>query len=259
MVTRIGSAFVLVCLVSGMSFAADDPFCGKWKMNVSKSKITGERMKIEEIGNQKLRFDDGSKSDTITVDGTDQPLQRGGTMALTKLGPNSMRMVIKVNGKVVSSMVHRVSDDGQTQTIEGTRTRADGTKSEFKVETKRLGSGSGWSGTWESTKLNFSRPAEFEISAHGSGGLSFYIPARKEKLSMNFDGKDYEPTGPEVPPGWSSSGKRADQQTLEVSDKFKGEVVSNSQYQVSQDGKTMTLTEHSKGQPNPLVIIYDKM
>lgn len=259
MVTRIGSLFVLACLVSGMSFAADDPFCGKWKMNFSKSKVTGERLTIEDVGDNKLRFSDGSHSDTITVDGTDQPLQRGGTMALTKLGPNSIRMVIKMNGKVVSSMVHNISDDGQIQTIEGTSTRADGTTSDFKVDTKRVGTGSGWSGTWESTKLNFSRPGEWDINSYGNGGLTFYVPARKETLSMNFDGKDYEPTGPEVQPGWSSSGTRAGQQSLEISEKFKGEVVSRTQYQLSPDGKTLTLTEHRKGQPNPLVIVYDKM
>jgi hypothetical protein len=168
-------------------------------------------------------------------------------------------MVIKVNGRMVSSMVHNISDDGQIQTIEGTRTGADGSKSDFKVETKRVGSGSGWSGTWESTKLNFSRPNEWDIRPYDSRGLTFYAPARKETLSMNFDGKDYKPTGPEVPPGWSSSGTRTDQQSLEISDKFKGEVVSKTQYQVSPDGKTLTLTERRNGQPNSLVIVYDKL
>jgi phage protein U len=228
-------------------------------MNPSKSKVTGERLTIEELGKDKLRFSDGTESDTITVDGTDQPLQRGGTMALTKLGPNSIRMVIKLNGKVVSSMVHQISGDGQIQTIEGTRTGADGTKSDFKVETKRVGSGSGWSGTWESTKINFTRPGEWDISSYGSGGLSFYSPARKETLSMNFDGKDYASSGPEVTPGWTFSGNRADQQTIEISDKFKGEVVSDTRYQVSPDGKTLTINEHRHGQPNPLVFVYDKM
>ena len=29
-------------------------------------------------------------------------------------------------------------------------------------------------------------------------------------------------------------------------------------YEVSPDGKTLTLTVHEKGQPNALVIVYDK-
>jgi len=151
-------------------------------------------------------------------------------MALTKLGPNAMRMVIKMNGKVTSSMVHSISDDGKIQTIRGTSTNADGTTADFNVETKRVGGGSGWSGIWESTDVKVSRPDEWDISSYKEGGLTFYVPAQKETLSINFDGKDYEPTGPEVPQGWSSSGKRTDQRTLEISNKFKGEVSTRTRY-----------------------------
>jgi hypothetical protein len=122
-----------------------------------------------------------------------------------------------------------------------------------------VGSGSGWSGTWESTNLKVSRPGEWDISSYGNGGLSFYVPARKERLNLNFDGKDYQPTGPEVTPGWSSSGQRTDKQQLEVSEKFKGKVVSKTEFRLSSDGRTLTVTEHREGQPNSQVIVYDKM
>lgn len=258
MITRIRSTFAIACLFSGISFAGD-PFCGKWKLNFSKSKLTGEQLEIEDLANNKLRFTSGTESDTITVDGTDQLLQRGGTMALTKLGPNSMGMVIKFNGQVVSSMVHSISNDGQVQTIEGTSTGADGTKADFKLEMRRVGSGSGWSGTWERTKLEANRPVQWEISLYGGDGLTFFVPARKETLSVKFDGKDYTPTGPRVLPGWTSSAKRIDQQTLELSEKFEGNMVSGSRCQVSPDGKTLTVTHERDGQPNPLVIVYEKM
>jgi len=35
------SSLVLVCLVTGALWAADDPFCGKWKLNQEKSKNSG--------------------------------------------------------------------------------------------------------------------------------------------------------------------------------------------------------------------------
>jgi hypothetical protein len=67
MVTRISSLFVLACLVSGMSFAADDPFCGKWKMNLSKSKVTGERLTFEDLGNNKsIRHNHGGRNGSTT-------------------------------------------------------------------------------------------------------------------------------------------------------------------------------------------------
>jgi hypothetical protein len=70
---------------------------------------------------------------------------------------------------------------------------------------------------------------------------------------MNFDGKDYEGKGPTVAP------KRADPHTLEVTNKVKGEVMDHTKFEVSQDGKTLTLTIRESGQPHDLTIVYDKI
>ena len=56
-----------------------------------------------------------------------------------------------------------------------------------------------------------------------------------------------------------SSGKRLNGRTLEVTDKVKGQVVDHTTFEVSPDGKTLTLTIHETGQPNALTIVYDKM
>jgi hypothetical protein len=56
-----------------------------------------------------------------------------------------------------------------------------------------------------------------------------------------------------------SSGKRVDAHTLDVTDKVKGEVMDHTKFEVSQDGKTLTLTVHEVGQPKALTIVYDKM
>jgi hypothetical protein len=76
---------------------------------------------------------------------------------------------------------------------------------------------------------------------------------------MKFDGKEYEEKGPDVSPGSVSSGKRVDAHTLEVTNKVKGEVLDHTKFQVSSDGKTMTLIIHETGQSNPLTMVYDKM
>src|SRR5438477_13094420 len=108
----IALAFVFV----GGIWAADDPFVGKWKLNQERSKIVGEEMTIEELGDNKYKFSFGNVSDTITADGTYQPVYFGRTISITKGGPNSWKMVIKKDGKVLSSMTHALSDDGNTQT-----------------------------------------------------------------------------------------------------------------------------------------------
>lgn len=259
MFVRTMQSLALSCLFIASFSAADDPFVGKWKLNQDKSKIAGEQMKIQDLGDNKYEFTFGSVSDTITADGTDQPVHFGRTTSIVKEGPNSWKMVIKKDGKVVSSMIHTLSDDGSTQTIKGTDTKPDGTTSDFEVVDKRAGSGSGWGGTWESTNVKISSPDEVQIEPYGAHGLTFNTPAYQDTLSMKFDGKDYTEKGPTVAPGSTSSGKRVDAHTLELTDKVKGQVMDHTKFEVSPDGKTLTLTIHETGQPNALTIVYDKI
>jgi len=76
---------------------------------------------------------------------------------------------------------------------------------------------------------------------------------------MKFDGKDYEEKGPNVAPGSRSSAKRVNPHTLNVTDKVKGQVMDHTRYELSPDGKTLTLTIHETGQAKPLTIVYDKI
>ena len=258
MLRRICYSMMLACLIASTLWASDDPFCGKWKLNQAKSKISGEQMKIKDLGGNKYSITFGNVTDTILADGSDQPVHFGRTTSIEPQGADTWKMVIKKDGKVVSSMTHTLSADGKTQTIKGTDMKPDGSTSDFSVDLKRVGSGSGWAGTWESTDVKITSPSEWEISPYESDGLTFNSPAYQDTLSMKFDGKDYEEKGPTVAPGSTSSGKRVNARTLDVTDKVKGQVMDRTMYEVSPDGKTLTLTIHDAGQPRAISIVYDK-
>lgn len=249
----------VACLLAGTLWAKDDPFCGKWKLNLEKSKFAGEQSKIEDLGGNKYKWTSGDVSDTITADGTDQPVHFGRTISIAPDGPNDWKMVIKKDGKVLSSMTHTLSDGGKAQTIKGTETKPDGTTSDFNVVLKKVSGGSSWAGTWESTDVKFTSPDEWDIAPYEGDGLTFNTPAYQDTISMMFDGKDYEEKGPNVAPGSMSSGKRVNPHTLDVTDKVKGQVMDHTKFEVSPDGKTLTLTIHETGQPKALSIVYDKM
>jgi hypothetical protein len=254
------SSVALACLVAGtLTAAQNDPFCGKWKLNLGKSKVTGEQMKIEDLGGNKYKITFGTVSDTITADGTDQPDRFGQTTAITPEGSNQWKMVIKKDGKVTTSMTHTLSDDGKAQTIKGTNYKPDGSTSDYTVSLKRDGTGSGWAGTWESTEAKINSPDEFDIDTYEGDGLTFNTPAYQDTLSIKFDGKEYEEKGPNVAPGSTSSGKRIDPHTLALTDKVKGEVMDHAKFQVSPDGKTLTVTVRELGQPHAVSYVYDKL
>ena len=256
---RFYCSLAVASLLAGTLLASDDPFCGKWKLNMEKSNLVGEQIKIQDLGGNKYQWTVGNVSDTITYDGTDQPVHYGRTISMAPEGTNAWKMVIKMDGRVISSMTHTISSDGKTQTIKGTETKPDGTNSDFDVVWKKTAGGAGWGGTWESTDVKFTSPDQWDIEPYEGDGLSFNAPAYQDLLSMKFDGKDYEEKGPNVAPGSMSSGKRVNTHTLEVTDKVKGQVTDHTKYEVSPDGRTLTLTIHGSGQPKAQTIVYDKM
>lgn len=256
---RFFFSLALACLVAGTLWASDDPFCGKWKLNMAKSKFVGQQIQIQDLGGNKYKWSFAGVSETYTYDGTDQPSQFGQTVSVAPEGNNNWKMVIKKDGKVISSMIHSISADGKTQTIKGTDYKADGTTSDFDVLWKKVAGGSGWGGTWEESGVKFTSPDELDIEPYETDGLSFITPAQKDVLRMKFDGKDYEEKGPTVPTGAASSGKRVNARTLEIADKMKDKVLGHTRYELSADGKTLTLISRATGQAKAQTIVYDKM
>ena len=237
---------------------AADPFAGTWKLNLAKSKFTGQQTKIEDLGQNRYKFTGGADSDTITADGTDQPYHDGTTHAVTMETPNVRKTVVKKDGKILSTYTWTLSADGKTMTLKGTQYKPDGTAEDYGGASQRIGSGTGWTGTWESTDYKVSSPFEAVISAYQGDGLSISYPAYKDVLNMKFDGKDYSENGPNVLAGSKSSGRRVNANTLEIADKIRDKVVDKATWKVSKDGKTLTVVAHNTGQPNAQTAVFDK-
>jgi hypothetical protein len=246
-------------LLAGSLWAADDPFVGRWKLNPARSTFTGMQMKIDDLGGSKYKITSGNTSDTITADGTDQPTSEGDTVSIAPEGANAWKMVIKRKGTIVSSMTHSLSPDGATQTIKGIENKPDGSTSDFTVEMKRVGNGSGWAGTWEQVKVEENSTHELDIDAYQESGLTFRSPDYRATVSMNFDGKSYGEVGPDASPDDAFSGTRADAHSLDLTFTMKGKVVEKRKYQISPDGRTLTITTLETGQPHARIMVYDKL
>jgi hypothetical protein len=128
----------------------------------------------------------------------------------------------------------------------------------MKESAKESQEGPGITGAWESTDVKIGSPEDLEITPYETDGLSFTTPAEKETLNMKFDGKDYSDGGPNVAHGSTSSGRRVDRRTLEITDKIKGKVMDTAEHKVSADDKTLTVTIHNRGQTEPITLVYDR-
>ena len=246
-----------LALVAGALWGGDDPFCGKWKLNMDKSEATGLRADIKDLGNNKYEFKFGDDVQTIVADGKQHSSKWGGTWALKQDSADKWTETHEHEGKVSSTSTWILSDGGNELTIDTKGNRADGSSYTESASFKRAGSGSGIAGTWESTKMQWAA-TDWEIKPWGNDGLSFVTPAENEHLDLKFDGTDYPDHGPRVAPGSTTAGKRVDSNTIETTDKLKGKVMGKSEMKVSEGGKLLTVTYHPAGVDKPMIFVYDQ-
>src|ERR1700731_4074639 len=156
--TTISLATIAALCVAAvaLSRAADQPFIGKWKLNLSKSKLA-DQMTIAPAGTNRytLTFAGVGDTETLVADGTDQPGVSGTTISITIQAPNNWKIVRKQGDRTVVDANWKLSDDGKTLTDTFLGNQPDGSTSRVDLVYKRAegsASNSGIPGTWETTE-----------------------------------------------------------------------------------------------------------
>jgi hypothetical protein len=265
MFKRTFQLLLVACLATGTLRAANDPFAGKWKLNPSKSKFTGQ-MRVEVVGPNRYAItfvEVGLGSgliDTVVADGTDQPAVFGTTLSVTIEKPDAWKVVRKSNGHTLLTGIWKLSEDGNILGDAFTGYRADGSTLRQDYVFKRRTGTSGFPGTWDSTsdEVNSDSVYEFQIEPYEGDGLSFITPTAHEIQDMRFDGKDYPDAGPNVVPDSASSGRRLNEHALEMTDKIKDKVMDTRRIELSADLKTLTMTIRPVGQNKPNILVFER-
>jgi hypothetical protein len=249
----------VVCLAIGTLSSAEDPFVGKWKVNPSKSKLTDE-MKVEVVGENKYAITFGPGAvDTIVADGTDQPALDGTTLSVTVQVPNSWQVVRKKGGRKVVTAIWTLSTDGKTLDDAFIGYQPDGSPVTLHLTYQRAAGSSSFPGTWDTVSAEVDSSIELEIQPYEGDGLSFSSRVLQMDQKTKFDGKDHAGTGPNVKPGSTSSGRRVNQRSLEITGKFEGKITVTKQIEVSTDLRTLTMTIRQAGEKEPkYILVFDR-
>ena len=253
------SSLLVACLVSGALWAGDDPFTGKWKENPSKSTLTDE-MKVESAGTNRytVTFTPGF-AETIVADRTDQPGLRGTTLSITVEGAGSWKVIRKKQGRTLLTGVWTLSGDGKTLTDAFTGYQPDGSTLNLHYVYERTAGSSGFIGTWDSVHEEVDSVIELQIQPWAGDGLSFINPAAQLTKNIRFDGNDYPNVGPNVDSGAVSSGRRVDERSLEITNKFRGVVTNTQRIEISPDLRTLTMTVRLAGQTRPKnILVFER-
>ena len=261
------AAGVFASSVSG----ANDPFVGKWKVNPSKSKLTDE-FKVEAMGANKYTFTFGpGQVDTVVANGSDQPAMQGTTLSVRVEGSNKWKVVRKMKDRTLLTAYWTLSEDGKTLNDAFTQYLPDGTTLFSQplpngstlflpYVYERTAGNSGFPGTWDSESAKVKAGLELQIQPYDGDGLSFKRSDEETAKRMKLDGNDHpdlDRNGADR--GTAYSGRRLNERSLEITQKFKGKITSTRQIELSRDLKTLTVTVRLVGQSSPeSILVYDR-
>jgi hypothetical protein len=166
--------------------------------------------------------------------------------------------VRKKDGRTLVTGIWKLSQDGNTLSDNYTEFAPNGSPSTPTMNYlyKRTAAGTGFAGTWEAT-MTMDRSFVLQIRPYEGDGLSF-IRSPEDTRNVKFDGKDYPNVGGSAAQGSTSSARRVDERTLEITDKIRGKITRTVQIELSPDLETLTRTVHPVGQSEPSIFVFER-
>ncbi|MCC6368515.1 MAG: hypothetical protein IT165_33740 [Bryobacterales bacterium] len=247
-------------------------FAGSWKENESKHKFgSGAGATLRFRGSPSGGLDElrGAIANPVVqkveFDGKPHPIDDSrSAIAWKKLGAtqferslfdndkkliNIRRIELSADGKSLTERIENKTSDGKTATWTGAYNRTSGESG-------------GLAGTWQLVSRRRSDPAIIRFEPAGANSLKFVIPDSETTGVMTFDGKPYTWSGRGLISGMENTAKAISGRSIEVTIKRKGVLASKTTYNISADGRTLTMTGSSfdeKGKALPgSVVVYEK-
>jgi hypothetical protein len=249
----IGLVAVSYLAASGL-WTAQDPFVGKWQLDVSRSMIV-DQMQVQSVGPNRYAFNfEGGPTETILADGTDQPGLPGTTLSVKAGDDRTLKVVRKQDGRIVVSATWNLSEDGRTLRDAFTSVQPDGSTLTVDYVYRRMSGTSGFAGAWESTTQPVGLKLELGIEPYDRKGLSFVTPGSVK--SVTFDGRDHAIPGAKE--GLTASGQRLGPRAMEYTERNRGKVERTRQFALSPDGRTLTETLRTTGKATPDVFVFER-
>jgi hypothetical protein len=237
---RVALTLILLAGCAGSALAADSPFAGNWKLNVEKSKLTGDTLTYSATPNGYHYSNGATLEYDFAADGKDYPMIAGRTVAWTKSADNTWDSVVKNEKGTVLSKSHRVlSKDGKKLTISYTSYRPDGTTGDGTDEYLRVSADTGLVGKWKDVKSK-ETSTSMTIAVPAAGQVAVEYPSYKQTISGPTDGTPIAVNGPTVPAGLFRSYKATGSHKWTFTTTLNGKVWRQGILSVSADGNTLT-------------------
>ena len=266
------TAIILGTLLLAVTAMASD-FTGTWKENEAKSKF-GSNINLEFRRNAKGELEElrGPESrpvvQRVIFDGKTHTVDGGNMIEWKQIDAHDFERKIfearKSPGKparLIATRNLQISPDEKTLTEKNERTLTDGKPSLTTITyTRTSGEPQGLVGRWKLNTLHSNRPPVLKLEPAGNNGLKVSSD-RGFTYTLTFDGKDAPVAGPDVVPKTTAAGRQVDNHTIEVTGSREGVLANKSTWELSPDGKTMTVTTTRMGpdvSPESSLEVYER-
>jgi hypothetical protein len=239
---RYWSIVAIVMLATAGTALADSPWAGKWKLDPSQSKLTGDTIRFASGTGGEMMYTGDGHTTKFKLDGTPVKTWSGAEVSWKKIDDNTYESHGTQNGVDVGKSTWTLAPDGKSLKVESKGKRPDGTSFDDTSDYTRVSGTHGLMGSWKSTKASINEDQTYEIAEKAPDELTWNIPEIKGVLNVKLDGKDYAPEGPTVPKGLTIALVKVSPHTLKMTEKMNGEVITNSTMTLAPDGKK--ITEH---------------
>lgn len=252
----------LILALSGVPvcFAANSPWDGTWKLNQSRSKLTGDTFMLTALPNGGFHL--STPSHTLDrdypCDGQDYPVIADRTGTCKKIDDSHYEMAGKIAGQPAWHGTSVVSNDGRYLTNTAYEHRPDGSDTTETNTYERVGTGTGRAGTWRNVKSSESLPDIMKITVDGDV-MRTESPAYKMVVTAKLDGSPARIEGPTVPANMTVSMKAETPSRLHYTQILNGKPVFEGTQTLSKDGRTMIQEEWEPGSPGEKqTSVYEK-
>jgi hypothetical protein len=253
----------LCAFATAVSLVAGDvpgnlPYAGTWKMNPAKSDFGGSTVTYEKMPSGEWQATADGVTYKFKMDGKDYADGMGQTAAWKSVDAATWQTDWKLNGKVLVTDTLRLSDNGESLTVNTKGAKPNGEGIDQTVTFARVSGESGLGGKWKSTRLESSSPSVVELIPSGPDGLTFREPAMKLSCEGKLDGQDYSCTGPTLPPGWTVAMTKAGERSLDLLVKKDGKEFYRVRYTVDEDGQCLTESGGATATGEKVTVVYDR-
>jgi hypothetical protein len=253
---RYWSIVAIAMLVATSTALAENPWVGKWKLDPSQSKLTGDTIHFASGAGGEMTYTSEGHASKFKLDGQPYKSWTGAEETWKKVDDNTFESHVTRDSTDLGTNTWTIGSDGKSLKVESKGKHPDGSSFDDTAEYVRVAGKSGLDGSWKSTKADVNEDRSMEMAADGDKGMLWTIPNEKATVSLKIDGKDYTAQGPTVPKDLTLALTPVSSHSFKMMEKLNGAPIWHGTYTLSADGKKMTVVGSPAKTNEPTTEVY---